>query len=573
MSSSSSDERRFEQHEQTGAYGALIEDALQKAERDGVMRRIWEKDAALWKDDPAHQKIISNALGWLTVPQWVEGQLAEVESFARDVKAAGFKHVMLLGMGGSSLCPEVLRRTFGSAVGYPELLVLDSTDPDTVADFNRRADPATTLYIVASKSGTTVEPLSFYKYFYARVREAKGDRAGENFIAITDSQTKLEQMASEANFRRTFTNPSDIGGRYSALSLFGIVPAALIGLDVRLLLARSIAATESCGANVAAMRNPAARLGCAMGAMAHAAGRDKLTIVTDAPIASLGLWIEQLIAESTGKEGTGIIPVVGEPLGTPEVYGNDRLFVYVHAEAIDEKTERSLAALEAAGHPVIRRALNGINDLCAEFFIWELATAVAGKILGIDPFDQPNVQESKDNTNALLKEYTTNGALPAQKPIVSADGLEIYTGDNGQATSHETIAAAVGAHLASVRAGDYIAVLAYIQETKEHDESLQTLRTTLRDKLHVATTIGYGPRYLHSTGQLHKGGPDSGVFLLLTDNDRETLPIPDAPYDFSTLKQAQGLGDFSSLLSHHRRAMRIHLGGDVAGGIKKITAM
>lgn len=556
------------QSEKLGSHGGAVDEALNSAAREETMRRIWEKDAALWKKEEAHQKIINNALGWLDVPQWSEQRLDEVEAFVEDVRANNFTHVMLLGMGGSSLCPEVLRRTFGARAGYPELLVLDSTDPDTIADFDGRADPSRTLYIVASKSGSTIEPLSFYKYFFERVRSVKGERAGENFVAITDPQTMLERMAAENKFRHTFVNPSDIGGRYSALSLFGVVPAALIGIDVRELLRRATKISETCGPNVAPRDNEAARLGCVMGALARE-GRDKLTILTDDSISSLGLWVEQLVAESTGKEDKGVIPVGGESIGAPEVYGDDRLFVFVHAAEPNAPTASALEALEAAGHPVVRRRLDGPLDLGREFFVWELATAVAGAILGIDPFDQPNVQESKDNTGALLKEFTATGRLPAQERSATDGALALFDVD-GKGDDASSLADGVNDFLGAVRPGDYVALLAYIQETPEHDELLGAVREKLRAQHRVATTAGYGPRYLHSTGQLHKGGPASGVFILLTDDDHTALAVPGEPYDFTVLKDAQALGDFSSLQDHHRRALRLHLGADAGRGLNSL---
>lgn len=563
------------QSESIDAYLDSIEESLNLAEQVQMMRRIWEQDAALWKEDEAHRKVINNALGWLNVPQWVTHKLDEVEDFVDQVRGAGFKQAMLLGMGGSSLCPEVLRRTFGHVDGFLELLVLDSTDPDTVADFDRHADPEHTLYIVASKSGSTVEPLSFYKYFFDRARSVKGERAGKNFIAITDPNTLLERMAREAGFRHAFLNPSDIGGRYSALSLFGVVPAALMGLDVREFLSRAVRTMSACGPSVPARENEAARLGCVIGALARA-GRDKLTILTDEAISSLGLWIEQLVAESTGKEGLGVVPVVGEPLGPPEAYGDDRVFVYVHADAIDPHADAALTALERAGQPVVRRALNGPLDLGAEFFVWELATAVAGAILGINPFDQPNVQESKDNTNRLLKEFTASGALPAPAAVATDGPLVFYGadlfGENPPPNAVTSAAALLGEFFSQVTAGDYVALLAYLQEMPEIDALLDAVRITLRDQLRVAVTAGYGPRYLHSTGQLHKGGPASGVFLLLTDDDHATVPIPGEPYDFGVLKSAQALGDFSSLLSHERRALRLHLGGDARRGLETLLS-
>lgn len=566
------------QSESLGRYASVVGDAIGRLESEEAVRRIWAKDAGLWKSEEAHQKIIRNALGWLTVARLMASRAGELNEFAREVREEGFTHIMLLGMGGSSLCPEVLRRTFDMRKGFPELLVLDTTDPDTIASFEEHLDKRRTIFIVASKSGTTIEPLSFYKYFFERVRSLKGEKAGENFVAITDPGTLMERMAREANFRRIFLNPADIGGRYSALSYFGMVPAALMGLDVEELLARAVSMMEACGEGVPLGENQAARLGAVMGALANE-GRNKLTLIADASLSSLGLWIEQLVAESTGKEGKGIVPVAGEPFGEPEVYGDDRLFVCICVGQTSEEADRRLRALEDAGHPVVRRVLNDVLDLGAEFFAWEFATAVAGHLMNINPFDQPNVQESKDNTNRLLDEFKQRGTLPVEKALVEEDSLTVYglSGMEGGVVSFASHTASLSSlmteFLSKVKAGDYVALLAYIQETQAHDELLQAMRTHLRDSLRVATTTGYGPRFLHSTGQLHKGGSDEGVFLQLTDEDSTDLEIPGEPYTFSTLKQAQALGDFSSLASRNRRAVRIHLGKDTDEGLRKLRAI
>jgi transaldolase / glucose-6-phosphate isomerase len=393
-----------------GEAANAVAEAVKQCEKQQWVRKIWRRDATLWKSDEAHQKIIKNSLGWVTVPDLLVDNADELKAFAERVRGDGFTHVMLLGMGGSSLCPEVFRRTFGRQPGFPELHVLDSTDPVTVAAFEAAVNLEKTLFVVASKSGSTIEPLMFYKYFIQRLRELKGERAGENFIAITDPGTLMENMAKGDGFRRIFLNPADIGGRYSALSFFGMVPAALQGFDFKTLLDRAERAMLACAPPVPARDNPAVRLGAALGVLANA-GRDKLTLTTDPQVASLGLWIEQLVAESTGKEGKGIVPVAGEPLAGPEVYGNDRVFMHIGVGAIEAETEQRLQALETAGHPVIRRVLTDALDLGEEFYVWEMATAVAGALLGINPFDQPNVQESKDNTKALLEEFKRNGRL------------------------------------------------------------------------------------------------------------------------------------------------------------------
>lgn len=554
-----------------GAYSDDIKAALKKMEAESWIRRIWRKDATLWKDDEAHKKIIANALGWITVVDLLVEHAGELAAFSQRVRNDGFTHVMLLGMGGSSLCPEVFRRTFGKIDGFPELHVLDSTDPATVKSFEERVDLPHTLFIVASKSGTTTEPLMFYKYFLNRMRQIKGDRAGENFVAITDPGTLMEEMAKGDSFRRIFLNPPDIGGRYSALSFFGMVPAALQGSDFKTLLDRAERALHACMHYVPAEDNPAARLGAILGTMANA-GRDKLTLSIAPEISSLGLWIEQLIAESTGKEGKGIIPIAGETLGAPSVYGNDRLFVHIGVGSPDGETEAKLRALEAAGHPVVRRTLHDLLDLGEEFYLWEMATAVAGAIIGIDSFDQPNVQESKDNTKHFLEVYKKNGSLPDQELGSEGRGLIAYCDAETRAELGSAVAIDdfVTAHLKRAHAGDYIAMLDYIKETPEHEELIQAIRTHLRDAIHVATTTGYGPRFLHSTGQLHKGGPASGVFIQVTADNVVDVPLPNEAFTFGVLKQAQALGDFQSLSSRHRRAIRLHLGADIGAGLRTL---
>jgi transaldolase/glucose-6-phosphate isomerase len=554
-----------------GDMAESVKATLKRAESEQWIRRIWRKDASLWKQQEEHQKIIRNALGWVTVVEQLVEAADELAAFSQRVRNDGFVDVMLLGMGGSSLCPEVFRRTFGKIEGFPQLHVLDSTDPATVLSFERRVDLPRTLFIVASKSGTTTEPLMFYKYFFDRMRQIKGERAGENFVAITDPGTLMETMARADGFRRIFLNPPDIGGRYSALSYFGMVPAALQGFDFKTLLDRADRAHHACAHYIPAEENPAARLGAIMGTLAEA-GRDKLTLSTSPQISSLGLWIEQLIAESTGKEGKGIIPVAGETLGPPTVYGNDRLFVHISVGDPDADTDQKLRALEAAGHPVVRRKLHDALDLGEEFYIWEMATAVAGAVLGINPFDQPNVQESKDNTKRLLEEYKRNGKLAEQDLAAEAGSLKVFcTSETVQQLGGEkSLEDFIKAHLDRVRPGDYIALCQYIQETPEHEGLIQAIRMHLRDAFKVATTTGYGPRFLHSTGQLHKGGPPSGIFIQITADDREDVPIPGEPFSFGVLKQAQALGDFWSLANRGRRAIRVHLGENAMAGLSRL---
>jgi transaldolase/glucose-6-phosphate isomerase len=557
-----------------GSYAEAVQATVKTADKDQWIRRIWRKDAALWKADEEHQKIIKNALGWVTVTDIVQEAADELAAFSQRIVKDGFTHVMLLGMGGSSLCPEVFRRTFGKQKGYPELHVLDSTDPATVSAFEKSVDLTKTLFIVASKSGSTTEPLMFYKYFFNRLRELKGDKAGENFAAITDPGTLMEQMASGDKFRRIFLNPADIGGRYSALSFFGSVPAALQGFDFKTLIDRADRAMHACAPPVPTEDNPAVRLGGIIGTLANQ-GRDKLTLIISPEIASLGLWIEQLIAESTGKEGKGIIPIAGESLNVPTAYGNDRLFVSISVGAPDTDTDSKLRALEAAGHPVVRRTLKDTLDLGEEFYIWEMSTAIAGAVLGINSFDQPNVQESKDNTKALLEEFKEKGALPAQKLAAEGSGLKVLCDEATlkEIGSGHTPEEFITAHLSRVKAGDYVALLNYIQETDAHESSIQAIRMHISEAFKVATTTGYGPRFLHSTGQLHKGGAASGVFIQITADDVSDVPLPGEVFTFGILKQAQALGDFQSLSSRHRRAIRLHLGSDMAGGLKKLLTV
>ncbi|HUP46028.1 MAG TPA: bifunctional transaldolase/phosoglucose isomerase, partial [Thermoanaerobaculia bacterium] len=530
-----------------GGSHAAVDTAAQRADKEKYVERIWKKDASLWKSDGEHGKLIANSLGWLRVPEQMQKELDEIVSFAESVRRE-FDHVIVLGMGGSSLCSEVLRRVFGKRDGYPALGVLDSTLPEAVRNLESRLDLKRTLFIVASKSGTTTEPVMFHRYFYDRVKSVKGDRAGESFIAVTDPGTQLVRDAERDRFRKIFLNPPDIGGRYAALSKFGLVPAALAGVDVRELLDRAVHAAHVSMTPVV-RKNPAAHLGAAIGALA-AAGRDKLTLITPAPLDTLGLWIEQLVAESTGKEGKGILPVAGEPPLAADEYANDRLFVAVRLRRSDE-TQR-LRELTAAGHPVIDIVLEEPLDLGETFFVWEFATAVAGAVLAINPFDQPNVQESKDNTKRLLDEFKSRGTM-------------------GEKGARETVdSPALAALLERVKPGDYVALTEYFGETAARDRLIAAIRESLARELRVATTTGYGPRFLHSTGQLHKGGGDNGVFIQLTGGGREDVPIPGEPFGFGALARAQAIGDFQSLAARNRRAVSIDLGEDIERGLERL---
>ena len=530
-----------------GSLQSAVDAAIQRADKEKFVERIWKKDASLWKSGEADRKQISGALGWLRAPDQMQKELGEITEFAESVRR-DFDHVVVLGMGGSSLCSEVLRRVFGKREGYPALLVLDSTVPEAVRNLESRLDLKRTLFIVASKSGTTTEPMMFHRYFYDRVKSVKGNRAGENFIAVTDPDTQLGKDAARDGFRKIFLNPADIGGRYSALSKFGLVPAALSGVDVAKFLdfaihAGHVAMTPS------VRKNPAAHLGVAIGALA-AAGRDKLTLITPAPLDTLGLWVEQLVAESTGKEGKGILPVAGEPRLAAADYGKDRLFVAVRLRRSDET--QYLRELNEAGHPVIDIVLEEPLDLGETFFLWEFATAVAGAILGINPFDQPNVQESKDNTRALLDEYRSRGNM--------GDGSRQATVDDG----------AVAALLEKVKEGDYVAFTEYFAETSSRDLLIAEIRKAVARELSVATTTGYGPRFLHSTGQLHKGGGDNGVFIQLTGGPRTDVPIPGEQFGFGVLARAQAIGDFQALAGRKRRATSIDLGEDIEKGLERL---
>ena len=541
---------------------------LQAAAAEDVVKRIWRKDATLWKDDEASQKIIRNALGWLTVPDEMIGVVDELSEFAELIQQRGFQTVMVCGMGGSSLCPEVFARTFGRQPDYPELLVLDSTDPDVLADLLKRIDIQKCLFIIASKSGSTTEPNTFYKFWYDQLSRHTAS-PGANFIAITDPGSSLVDTAASLGFQRTFLNQVDIGGRYSALSYFGMVPAALTGIDVRKLLSNAKEAEQSSAPVMPPARNPALQLGIIIGEAANS-GRDKLTFVIEKSIATLGLWIEQLIAESTGKEGKGILPVAGEELGDVSEYSTDRLFVSISIDEPSPETSARLSELNRAGHPVIYRKLSDLYGLGAEFFAWEFATACAGWRLGINPFDQPNVQESKDATKELLSTFVNHGSLPEQNKLVADELITIYAESSADNLSAMSTLQAIRNLLASVKTGNYIALLNYTEETPAIDAELQKIRTTLRNATKCATTVGYGPRFLHSTGQLHKGGPDTGVFFQITANDAVDFAVPGEPYTFSILKQAQALGDFRSLAKRGRRAIRVDVGNDTLRGLARL---
>ena len=560
-----------------GPLQSAVEATLSRAQSEQLAERVWKKDPAFWKPNPSEQKEITNRLGWLTVTDTMRDALPRLRDLRESLRADGVRDVVLMGMGGSSLAPEVLRETFGVSEGLPNLHVLDSTDPDTISAIERAFDLAHSAFIVASKSGGTLETLSQYKYFYAKVSAlAPGDaaRAGSHFIAITDAGTKLDALAQERKFRAIFRNPADIGGRYSALSFFGLVPAAIIGIDVEKLLDRADAMRAACAVATPAERNPGVWLGSILGT-GNLHGRDKVTIVVSPPIATFGYWLEQLLAESTGKEGKGILPVEGEALGDPSVYGDDRIFVYLRTESgYSAAQDAAIERLEAAGQPVVRLSLRDIWDVSAEMFRWEFATAVAGALMGINAFDQPNVQESKDNTDTILQRYEHTHELkqpPATLRTQSGHVSLVAPGAQDERIRQAaSLQSAFEIYAHESQPGDYFALLAYVQRTPQTEAALQRIRLRLRDTRHTATTLGYGPRFQHSTGQLHKGGANTGLFLQFVANTHGDLSIPDAPYTFGTLKAAQALGDLQSLQAHGRRVIRVDLGADIAAGLAEV---
>jgi transaldolase / glucose-6-phosphate isomerase len=556
------------------ALASAVKTTIDDWRAQGKVRRLWQRDASLWTgSDEAHW------LGWLGITEDQITNIQNLRRFAEDIKSQGFTHILLLGMGGSSLCPEVLALTFGKQPGFPELHVLDSTDPAQVKAAESKIDLTKTLFIVSSKSGSTLEPNIFKQYFFDRVKQVVGaDKAGARFVAITDPGSKMQHVAEADRFRHIFYGLPDIGGRYSALSNFGMVPAAAMGLDIHQFLDRTEEMVQACMSCVPVEENPGVVLGIILGTAARS-GRDKLTIITSPGIFDLGAWLEQLLAESTGKQGKGIIPVDREDLGSPDLYGSDRLFAYIRLESSpDPAQDAKVAALEKAGHPVARISMSDTYDLGQEFFRWEIATAVAGSIIGINAFNQPDVEASKVATRSLTEEYEKTGSLPAEKPIFESNGIKLFTDAKNAAELAKTIgndkslAAYLRAHLNRLHAGDYFALLGYIEMNQANEQQMQGIRKAVGEKKRVATCSEFGPRFLHSTGQAYKGGPNSGVFLQLTCDDAHDLAVPGQKYTFGIVKAAQARGDFQVLGERGRRALRVHMGADLSSGFATLQS-
>ncbi|TMF01817.1 MAG: glucose-6-phosphate isomerase, partial [Chloroflexi bacterium] len=528
-----------------------VDARLAALQKDDAPRRLWAKDSTLWSSDPAKRDEIRDRLGWLSVAEQMLEHVQEFRDLARDGRT--YSDVVLLGMGGSSLCPDVLRNTFGSTKGHPKLHVLDTTDPATILGVRAKIRIQDTLFIVASKSGETTETLSHFAYFWNEInKNGRSGAAGRHFAAITDPGTSLEKLAKEHGFRWIFRNPPDIGGRYSALSYFGLVPGSLIGVNIEEMLERAVEMAHSCADSVPADKNPGVWLGAVMGELATR-GRNKVTLIASPKVATFGYWVEQLIAESTGKQGKGIVPIEGEPVGKPAVYGDDRVFVYIRMDG--DAPNRAVQALEKAGQPVVTLTMRDKLDLAGEFLRWEIATAIAGAVLRIDAFDQPNVQESKDNTKKVLASFKSRGKLP---PADSVPASRSKSGIKGL--------------LDRGKDGAYLAIMAYTTRSPGSEAAIEAIRTSVRDRKHIATTAGYGPRFLHSTGQLHKGGPRTGLFLQIVQDDTKDVSIPGQPYSFSILKQAQSLGDLQSMSSRRLPVVRVTLGRDPAAGWRSLVA-
>jgi transaldolase/glucose-6-phosphate isomerase len=532
------------------------------------VQRLWAGDASLWTGSDEDKW-----LGWLSLVDEQQKTIRRFTNFAAEVRDAGFSHAAVLGMGGSSLCPEVLSKSFGRIEGFPKLHVLDSTDPAQVKSLENRIDLDNTLFFVSSKSGTTLEPNIFKQYFFERVKDVVGDdKAGRRFIAITDPGSRLREAAEQDHFRKIFLGEPSVGGRYSALSDFGLAPACAMGIDVGRFL--TCAADMASACRLPPKDNPGVILGVVLGE-AHRQGRDKLTIIASHGVYDFGAWLEQLVAESTGKNGEALIPVDRESLGLLNVFGDDRLFVYLRLKSAPDKSQDDfMDAIAGAGHPVVRITLTDVYHLAQEFFRWEIATAVAGAIIGINPFNQPDVEASKIATRSLTDKYEETGSLPSETPIFEQDGIKLYTDENNADVLKgcESLSGYLKAHLDRLKPNDYFALLAYVEMNDAHEKSLQTARHAVRDRKRVATCLGFGPRFLHSTGQAYKGGPNTGVFLQITCDDAADLAVPNQKYTFGVVKAAQARGDFQVLAERGRRALRVHLGANVSAGLAQLQA-
>ena len=548
---------------------AAVAASLEDWRQNNKVARLWQKDASLWSNADENKW-----LGWLTITDEQLANLETLKQLAAEVKKAKFKHVLLLGMGGSSLCPEVLRMTFGKIAGFPELHVLDSTDPAQIKAIEKKLDLKRTLCIVSSKSGSTLEPNIFKQYFFERVGKAVGDKVvGGRFIAVTDPGSKMQQVAEDDKFWKVFAGDPSIGGRYSALSNFGMVPAAAMGMDLGKFLKTTQEMVKACGASCTADTNPGVLLGNILGVAANH-GRDKITFITSPGISDLGALLEQLSAESTGKIGRGIIPVDREKLAKPSVYGSDRIFAYLRlANKPNKAQDAVVAAIEKAGHPVVRITLPNVYALGQEFFRWEIATAVAGSIIAINAFNQPDVEASKIETKKLTSQYEATGSLPPESPFFIAKDAKLFADDKNSAalSGGKSLNEIVKTHLSRIGAGDYFALLGYIPMNAQNEKALQSIRTSVRDAKKAATCLGFGPRFLHSTGQAYKGGPNSGVFLQITCDDASDLAVPGQKYTFGVVKAAQARGDFAVLAERGRRALRVHLGKNLKSGLNALA--
>jgi transaldolase/glucose-6-phosphate isomerase len=546
-------------------HAPLVEETLAFLEAERFLDRLWTKDTSLWKGDAAE---IGMGLGWLTAPTIMRAQVDSLRTFADEIRRLHFSQVIVLGMGAAALCTEVFGRTFGSRMGFPDILAIDSTDPAAVRHALDRVNVPRTLFVVTSKSGTTVETLALYHACRERVEMARVTRPGMQFVAVTDPETPLGTMARESGFRHTFLNHPSIGGRFAALSYFGLVPATLIGVDLRGLLDRARRMAEQSGNSASTHESSAARLGAALAAFART-GRDKVTLVLSGKIQALGAWLEHLLGESLGKDGTGLVPIVDEPLGEPAVYGPDRLFVALTLEG-DTSHDAALHALAAAGHPVIRLPIEHPLDVGAEFFRWQLATATAGAILGLNPFDEPEVARTKTRTQALLTQWKRTRRFEDAPPAVEHDGIALTATSTPTPTS---VAEGIMAHLAQAGPADYVAIQAYVEPSGEALRLLEALRVLLRDRLRIATTLGFGPRYLYTTGQLHKGGPPTGLFIQIIGADQEDLAIPGAGHDFSAVKAAHIRADLEALRERGRRVLRLELPGNTPAALQRLLAL